>query len=199
MTWVPRRAGAPMDSSVRPSIVQALGALVLVAAVASAVTFIAPDVLRCRGNEQVGRGTALVVWWSPCPWWPVDGLGGTVRPRPGGVAGRSGVSDLQQRVVAVLHSVQPAFLGYVAMLSLAIWSAVAIISQLDVAGVRQWFNRSCRSVASPSTYGCWRRSMPLRGWSKWFGRGQRQTAGFPRWTACPPARCTCRTSRSGSR
>jgi len=117
-------------------------ALVLVASVASAVTFFAPDVLRGPAvMNGPARGAALVVLVAAVPVV----IGSTVWAARGSVRAPvvwlGGLAYLLYNAVLFLFFTpfNRLFLLYVAMLSLSIWSVIALIRRLDPHALRERF------------------------------------------------------------
>ena len=127
-------------------------ALVVVAAAAAALTFFVPEVLRgptvMNGSA---RGTALVVLVVAVPLvilsmvWAARG---SVRAS---VTWLGGLAYLLYNAVMFLFATpfNRLFLLYVAMLSLSVWSVVAVVRQLDPHELREQFSPSlpARAIA----------------------------------------------------
>jgi hypothetical protein len=117
-------------------------ALVLVAAVASAMTFFTPGVLRGPAvMNGSARGTALVVLVIAVPvviGSMVWAARGSVRAP---VVWLGGLAYLLYNAVLFLFFTpfNQLFLLYVAMLSLSIWSVIALIRRLDPHALRERF------------------------------------------------------------
>lgn len=135
-----RRGGATQLAAPRRDAYGLSGALVLVAAVAGAASFFVPEVLRGPAvMNGSARGTALVVLVVAVPALVLSMMSAAQGSARALIVWLGSLAYVLYNALMFLFGT-PFNNLYVAMLSLSIWSGVAVVAQIDVHSLSQRFS-----------------------------------------------------------